>query len=412
MTAGVLKIKDKKLPSFLKSGNIEPKPLLICSGGTSSRCAADGHWTLDLRHYNHLDFNEEDKSICIGAGITMGQLQKELSKNYRSFPIGLSGSTGLGYILTGGISPLSRSQGLAIDNILEIKGVWGNGKRFSISDPSRSSSKEERKKWRGLCGAAPFLGVISEVKLKTYPNRRLKLLQASVNPKSLSNIIILAEQWPPGSSLQWIWEDQIIIYATFIEDDEHSLTVLKELITNEQIYLNNKRISSIPGQAFLPVFSSTLNNNKNSTRVHSEVIGLLGTEWGPDNQRVINCLEKLICERPFHKCSIASQQLGCETKKVEINKTSFIHRSAVWKPWITASWPANDQDTRKLSIKWLLQVWEALQDVCPGIHLAQLHQHQNWHNKEVKLAFDEWLPELQALKAECDPSNLLPQLFI
>ena len=50
----------------------------------------------------------------------MNELIKTISKHEQSFPIGLSSSTGVGYILTGGISPISRNRGLAIDQILEV----------------------------------------------------------------------------------------------------------------------------------------------------------------------------------------------------------------------------------------------------------------------------------------------------
>lgn len=63
----------------------------------------------------------------------MGKLCSFLEKHKRSFPIGLSGNTGMGYILTGGISPLSRSKGLAIDQIIEIKGFLGKWKRVSFT---------------------------------------------------------------------------------------------------------------------------------------------------------------------------------------------------------------------------------------------------------------------------------------
>ena len=64
----------------------------------------------------------DKKHVEIEAGVTMGELSDFLKKHKRSFPIGLSGKTGMGYILTGGISPISRSKGLAIDQIIEIKG--------------------------------------------------------------------------------------------------------------------------------------------------------------------------------------------------------------------------------------------------------------------------------------------------
>ena len=97
----------------------------------------------------------------------MGDLCDFLRRHKRSFPIGLSGKTGMGYILTGGISPLSRSKGLAIDQILEIKGFWGNGREFHFSRPN--SLEESTLEWKALCGAAIFLGIITKVKLKTQP---------------------------------------------------------------------------------------------------------------------------------------------------------------------------------------------------------------------------------------------------
>ena len=70
----------------------------------------------------------------------MQDLIYELEKHGRSFPIGLSGNTGIGYILTGGISPLSSSQGLAIDQIVKICGFWGYGNQYELIQPNKSSS--------------------------------------------------------------------------------------------------------------------------------------------------------------------------------------------------------------------------------------------------------------------------------
>ena len=69
----------------------------------------------------------------------MEELIKEISSFKRTFPIGISGITGVGYILTGGVSPLSRRYGLAIDQIKEFHGYWGNGEKFSLNKPNLQS---------------------------------------------------------------------------------------------------------------------------------------------------------------------------------------------------------------------------------------------------------------------------------
>ena len=118
---GVFEEVNSNLFEFLKSSKSNSVPLLVTSGGTTTRAAADDHWVLDLRkNYQDLSFDLDKKQVEIEAGVTMGDLSNFLSKHKRSFPIGLSGKTGMGYILTGGISPFSRNRGLAIDQVLEM----------------------------------------------------------------------------------------------------------------------------------------------------------------------------------------------------------------------------------------------------------------------------------------------------
>ena len=51
-----------------------------------------------------------------------------------------------------------------------------------------------------------------------------------------------------------------------------------------------------------------------------------------------------------------------------------------------------------------------LHPVCPGVHLAQLHDHLPFHQHELDLAFGVWLPELRELKRRKDPGGMLPPL--
>ena len=207
-------MEDVKSALFqsLNSSQQTSSPFLVSSGGTTSRAAADKHWVLDLRkNYQNISFDLDKKIVEIEAGVTMGELSSYLKKHKRSFPIGLSGKTGMGYILTGGISPLSRSKGLAIDQIMEIKGFWGNGKEFHLLRPN--SKNECTFEWKALCGAAIFLGIITKIKLKTQPLRPLLSWTANLSFSQLSECINQAESWPNSLSFQWIWGDNIFAHA-------------------------------------------------------------------------------------------------------------------------------------------------------------------------------------------------------
>ena len=109
---GVIDKVNTNLLKRLKGTKRNPIPFLVCSGGTSSRAAADNHWTIDLRkNYRNISFNSSKNEVEIEAGVTMGDLTNILTRYRRSFPVGLSGITGMGYIITGGVSPLSRNRG-------------------------------------------------------------------------------------------------------------------------------------------------------------------------------------------------------------------------------------------------------------------------------------------------------------
>ncbi len=345
----------------------------------------------------------------MGAGNTMGELLNELKKYERSFPIGLSSNTGIGYILSGGISPLSRSQGLAIDQIVEISGIYGNGKSFTTKKPTIKSTNEEKVAWRGLLGAGAFLGVITSVKVKTQPILDIIVWQEELNKYQLSKAILKAENFSNFSSLQWIWDEKIKVYGVFHQSNSSDMSVDIEEIKKIHELNKNIDVQQFNGINNMPSFGSS-NSMNNLGRCHSEVVGLLSREWGELCPLIVEKISKLIKQRPDPRCYIAAQQLGGATQNIHREETSFIHRDSIWKPWISAAWPAGDIKKRDQSMKWLKESWETLAPYCKGVHLAQMHQHLDFHQKEVHSAFMEWLPELRSLKKRCDPYEVLPSL--
>ena len=69
-----------------------------------------------------------------------------------------------------------------------------------------------------------------------------------------------------------------------------------------------------------------------------------------------------------------------------------------------------NQQAKEESLAWLKEVWEEMDPLCPGIHLAQIHAHLPWHHEETQRAFKEWLPGLKELKSLYDPKGVLPRL--
>ena len=145
-------------------------------------------------------------------------------------------------------------------------------------------------------------------------------------------------------------------------------------------------------------------------RCHTEVVGLLGAAAAEAWGHVQPELSRLLQHRPHPGCSLACQQLGAATQQVPVKATSFVHRDAEWKPWITAAWTPGDTPGRRSSLAWLEEVWQILEPICPGVHLAQFHDHLPFHQRELEAAFGPWLPELRKLKQRLDPAGTLPSL--
>ncbi len=337
----------------------------------------------------------------------MGELIEILKGHGRSFPIGLSNHTGFGYMLTGGISPLSRSQGLAIDQIEQINGIWGNGTQFVLKRNDQHTNGIPTNEWRALLGASPFLAIITSVKLRTFPIRNLRIWSSIVKPNELMDLIRESELFPNHISLQWSWDNTI--KALCVIDSNNDLSILKEL-NNMVKDKNNITTFNVNGLDQLNNLNILKSSSPHKQLIYNEVLGILGPSWENNVNHVVHLISGLMNERPNQFCYISSQQLGGHTSKVKRDSTSFLHRNSLWKPWITAGWPASNSRQKELSLKWQEKVWKKLQPFCPDVHMAQLHQHLPFHKKEINGAFDEWLPSLQELKQIYDPKGLLPNL--
>ena len=229
---------------------------------------------------------------------------------------------------------------------------------------------------------------------------------ANLSFSELSECIKQAESWPNSLSLQWIWGENIFALAIGeVIDTYHEATLIK--LMERLPFKSNRNINKVKNMNSLPNLS--LANNKSNNSNHSEVLGLLGPAWQDKNLNVLKIIKKLIDKRPNGNCYIASQQLGGLTHLKDLD-TSFLHRDAVWKPWINGAWEANNELERNNTLRWMEECWGNLEFICPGVHLAQIHPHLPWHQKELSSAFKDWLPKLQEIKAINDPQNLMPPL--
>jgi hypothetical protein len=346
----------------------------------------------------------------------MAEVLKGLQAHGRSIPVGLSTVPGCGFVLTGGVGPLSRLQGLAMDHIVGLRGVWGNGNIFDLSAPANPAAstgttfnKESHQQWKGLLGAAPFLAVVTAIRLRTQKLTPLMIWRAVCSVQQLEIAIEAAEQWTHSASLQWAWNERIELFIACSADDPAAMAAVQSLKTLLG-HCAESSMTIVPGQHAQPPFGALATSTAAKGHNHSEVISRLGPAWGQRLPSLLKDLNQLIRERPHPGCQISAQQLGGMSSQVPVSRTSFIHRDAIWKPWINAVWNANDAEGRERSLDWLFHANSILTNYCPGVHLAQIHPHLSCHKAELCDAFQDWLPVLNQLKSHHDPYGLLPPL--
>ena len=400
-------VNKEFLSNFIKDHTKE-EYLCICSGGTTSSCAKNNLTTIDLRkNYDQISFNQTKNIVKIGGGVLMGDLLNHLEKFNKTFPIGLSNLPGAGYILTGGISPLSRRYGLAIDNMDSIKGYLGNGDFISLN--RNKLSKKEVKLWKAMKGAAPFISIITEIGLKTYNSFPILILEGFVNKKQLAELILKSEEFPNNFSLQWLFSEKIYIYIVGELKTEQDNVIANKYISDFKKYssITYKKYKNFNDVRFFPMDLNLLKFNPNN---HSEVISLLGKNLGKNVYSFIDDLIEINLNKPNISCYVASQQLGAQSAKEDYYSSYFVNRDSTWKPWIYSSWNKNNPQEKEVAIKWMIESWYKLKKYYPKIHLAQFHNHLPTHNEEIKLSFGEKLSDLKLLKNFYDPSGILPPL--
>ena len=248
----IYKVNKNKIKELGKT-LLKDQYLCICSGGTTSSCAKNNHITIDLRkNYKQISYDKKTGVALIGGGVLMGDLLNFLEKFNRTFPIGLSKLPGIGYILTGGISPLSKRYRLAIDNLIHAKGFFGNGAPFSLD--INNLNRKEIPIWEAVKGAAPFFSIITELAIQTFENFPIQVFEGFVDNKELKELITISEKFPENFSFQFIFSDKIYVYIVGelkTNEDKSSAKKYYSIFQrfpslNKKIYKNLNQINFFP----------------------------------------------------------------------------------------------------------------------------------------------------------------------
>jgi FAD/FMN-containing dehydrogenase len=116
--------RDSGLPLAVRGGGHSMAGLSVCDGGI----------VLDLAPLRRIAINAERGVVVAGAGLRLGELDRETQRFGLAVPAGTISDTGLaGLALGGGQGWLMRRHGLTIDNLLGAEVVTADGRVLHVS---------------------------------------------------------------------------------------------------------------------------------------------------------------------------------------------------------------------------------------------------------------------------------------
>lgn len=137
-------------------------PFTVRSGGHDifGRAQIENGITIDMRDISHINVEEESQTVRVGGGVITLDLMRELYKHSRVTPHGNTPSVGyVGWATHGGYGMLSAHYGLGADQIVGA----------TVVDHRGSIREADSAMLTAIRGAGGALGVIVELKVKTYP---------------------------------------------------------------------------------------------------------------------------------------------------------------------------------------------------------------------------------------------------
>ncbi|OTA67143.1 FAD-binding domain-containing protein [Hypoxylon sp. EC38] len=140
-------------------------PFVPASGGHSpwSTIGKDGI-IIDLVLYKGVEVDQENNLVTVKGGTLMKELQSALHPHKQFTAVGSGNTVGvIPYYLGGGISIYTPFTGYGCENIVSAKLINAQGDLVDVSETQNLELL-----W-GIRGAGQFLGLVTELTVKTYP---------------------------------------------------------------------------------------------------------------------------------------------------------------------------------------------------------------------------------------------------
>jgi FAD/FMN-containing dehydrogenase len=410
------------------NGNIDRRPgLIVCCGGVSDvinavQFARDNNLLVSVRGGGH---NVAGSSICDGGimidlspmksirvdpvqrtvraepGVRGGELDHETQAFGLATPTGIVSDTGIaGLTLGGGFGWLSRTYGLAADNLLSVDIVTADGRLL------RTSATEHEELFWGIRGGGGNFGIVTSFEYQLHP----------VGPAVLAGMVT-----HPFDRAQEV----LRFYRDFSSNTPDALTASAGLLTSPE---GHRRVALIvcyngplmegerviePLRQFGPPLEDhigTMPYRQLQTMFDAMVApGRQYYEKAPLIKEISDEAIDLLVANFAHVTSPLSfvlfEQMGGATSRRAKDANAFSHREAQYQLVLMSAWL--DAGGAESHIRWVRETADAMAPfLMGGGYINVLGREAEEGVDRIRAAFGEHYARLVALKNTYDPMNL------
>ncbi|KAL2264184.1 hypothetical protein VTK26DRAFT_890 [Humicola hyalothermophila] len=152
----------------------------------------DGAVAIDMVKMQHFSIDNSTWRATLGPGTLLGQVSERLhNAGGRAIAHGVCPAIGIGgHATIGGLGPMSRMWGTALDHVVEVEVVTADGKI------QRASETENSDLFWALRGASSAFGIITEFVVQTHPEPgSVVQYRYTISFGNMSNIAPLFSIW-------------------------------------------------------------------------------------------------------------------------------------------------------------------------------------------------------------------------
>ena len=362
---------------------------------------------IDLSQMNSVTVDTSSKTVKVGPGATLGDLDGETLPHGLAVPVGINSTTGIaGLTLGGGFGWLSRKYGLTIDSLVDVEIVTSDGNLI------HANKDEHADLFWAVRGGGGNFGVITQFKFqlrKAGPETLNGLIVFPIAEatsamkkyrefaKTLSNettVWVVLRKAPP---LPFLPEDvhgkEVIVFAFChigdVETGQKAIEPIRSFGTSV-----GEMVGVMPfanwQQAFDPLLTPGARNywkSHNFMNISDELIDV--------TVKYVNTI-------PNPGCEIFFAQLGGETSKLPADSTAYPHRDANYTMNVHGRWDDASEDDK--CIKWSREFFKETEPFATGgVYINFMTEEET---DRVGNAFGASYEKLAQVKQKYDANNL------